>query len=228
MNTPSSLQITKLSAAERQIKAAIRMFFAREDSLAVHTVAAAGYQLLADLKAKRAMNEAADVHLTSIFYPVRGFRRGTLPKSITENLAVMAEVERLAELLPIGPDSKLEDVSASFGRDGEKKYWRARHRTSNFLKHADKDSDAILTEQDVDNADLLIQATGAYLDLLNRQLLPEGLVLWLFVCARDDDVSSVPERFQPTFALLTTLTPTERHEFCSAMIKKLSERAGSR
>ena len=95
MNTPSSLQITKLSAAERQIKAAIRMFFAREDSLAVHTVAAAGYQLLADLKAKRAMNEAADVHLTSIFYPVRGFRRGTLPKSITENLAVMARTRTL-------------------------------------------------------------------------------------------------------------------------------------
>ena len=40
MKTPASLHITKLAAAERQLKAAIRMFFAREDSLAVHTVVA--------------------------------------------------------------------------------------------------------------------------------------------------------------------------------------------
>ena len=227
MKTPASLHITKLAAAERQVKAAIRMFFAREDSLAVHTVAAAGYQLLADLKAKRGMNEAADVHLTSIFYAVRSFRRGTLPKNMTENPAVMAEIARLAELLPIGPDSRIEDVTASVGIDGEKKYWKARHKTANFLKHADKDSDALLAEQDVDNANLLMQAIGAYLDLLHRQLLPEGLVLWLFVCARDDDGSAVPERFQPTFVLLSKLGPEERHEFCSAMIKKLSERASA-
>ena len=225
MKTPASLHVTKLAAAERQLKAAIRMFFAREDSLAVHTVAAAGYQLLADLKAKRGMNEAADTHLTSIFYAVRSFRRGTLPKHMTENPAVMAEITRLAELLPIGPDSKIKDVRVSVGVEVGKKYWQARHKTSNFLKHADKDSDAHLAEQDVDNANLLMQAIGAYLDLLHRQLLPEGLVLWLFVCARDDDGSAIPERLQPTFALLSKLGPEEQHEFCGAMIKKLSERA---
>lgn len=227
MNTPSSLHITKLAAAERQIKAAIRMFFAGEDSLAVHTVAAAGYQLLADLKAKRGKSEAADTHFTSIFYAVRSLRRGTLPKSMTGNPTVMAEIERLAELLPIGPDSRIEDVSASVDADGEKKYWKSRHKTANFLKHADKDSDALLAEQDLDNANLLMQAAGAYLDLLHRQLLPEGLVLWLFVCARDEDSSSVPERFQPTFHLLAELTPDHRYEFCIAWIKKLSAQASA-
>ena len=114
----------------------------------------------------------------------------------------------------MGPDSRIEDVTASVGVEGEKKYWKARHKTANFLKHADKDSDALLAEQDIDNANLLMQAIGAYLDLLHRQLLPEGLVLWLFVCARDDDGSSIPERFQPTYALLCKLGPDERHEFC--------------
>lgn len=131
MKTPALLHITKLAAAERQVKAAIRMFFGREDSLAVHTVAAAGYQLLADLKTKRGMNEAADTHLTSIFYAVRSFRRGTLPKHMTDNLSVMAEIARLAELLPIGADSKIEDVVASIGIEGEKKYWKIRHKTAN-------------------------------------------------------------------------------------------------
>jgi hypothetical protein len=227
MKTPTSLHITKLAAAERLVKAAIRMFFAREDSLAVHTVAAAGYQLLVDLKAKRGMKEAADVTRTSVFHAVRSFRRGTLPKNMTEDPAVMAEIARLAELLPIGADSSIEDVTVSVDDEGERKYWKARHKTANFLKHADKDSDALLAEQDVDNVNLLMQAVGAYLDLLHRRLLPEGLVLWLFVFAQDDDRAAVPERFQPTFALLSKLGPEERHEFCTVMIKKLSERASA-
>ena len=155
MNSPSSLHITKLAAAERQIKAAIRMFFACEDSLAVHTVAAAGYQLLADLKKKRGKSEAADTHLTSIFYVVRSFQRGTLPKTMTGNPAVMAEIARLAEFLPIGPDSRFDDVSVSIEAEGEKKYWNARHKTANFLKHANKDAEPLLAEEDIDNAMLL-------------------------------------------------------------------------
>jgi len=51
------------------------MYFSGEDELAIHTVAAASYRLLADLKAERGMDEAANVYLTSIFYVVRDFRR---------------------------------------------------------------------------------------------------------------------------------------------------------
>jgi methylphosphotriester-DNA--protein-cysteine methyltransferase len=227
MTSHSTVHITKLAAAERQLRAAIRLFFVREDGLAVHTVAAAAYQLLADLKAKRGMSEAADTHLTSIFYAVRSFRRGTLPKSMTDNSAVMAEIERLAALLPIMADSQISDVSVSIGADDEKRYWNARHKTANFLKHAERDSDDVLVEDAVDNANLLMLALGAYLDLLHRQLLPEGLVLWLYVCVRDDDSSSVPEKFQRTLAVLASLDEDERYEFCAAMIKRLSERPGA-
>ena len=84
-----------------------------------------------------------------------------------------------------------------------------------------------LTGRIVDNANLMMQAHAAYLDLLHRQLLPEGLVLWLFVCVRDDDFTSVPEKFQPTLMVLAELDENARFEFCAEMINELSERGAA-
>jgi len=78
----AKIHVTKLAAAGRQLRAALRMYFAEEDDLAIHTIAAASYRLLADLKAERGMNEAANVYLTSIFYVIRDYRRGSLPERL--------------------------------------------------------------------------------------------------------------------------------------------------
>ena len=48
-----TIHITKIAAAKRQLDAAIRMFFAGEDELAVHTIAAAAFRVLRDLHKKR-------------------------------------------------------------------------------------------------------------------------------------------------------------------------------
>ena len=73
------IHVTKLAAAQRQLRAAIRMFFSGEDELAIHTVASAAYRVLSDLKMERGRDEVGDYYLTKIFYAVRDFRRGTLP-----------------------------------------------------------------------------------------------------------------------------------------------------
>lgn len=41
--------ISKLEAAERQLRQAVRLFFQRGDDVAVHTLAAAAYQIVSDL-----------------------------------------------------------------------------------------------------------------------------------------------------------------------------------
>ncbi len=46
------IRINKLEAAQRQIDAAIRIFFGGEDPVAVHSVAAAGFRILRDLAEK--------------------------------------------------------------------------------------------------------------------------------------------------------------------------------
>src|SRR5713226_7570164 len=96
---PAALHVTKLAAAKRQLQAAIRLFFLQEEELAIHTVASASYGLLKDLKRERGMSEAADAYLTTFFYLVRDFRRGTLPDDITSDPALMAEVQKIAEQL---------------------------------------------------------------------------------------------------------------------------------
>ena len=49
--------VTKLEAAERQLRVAIRMFFERKDMLAVHTLASASLQILDDLAVKRGISK---------------------------------------------------------------------------------------------------------------------------------------------------------------------------
>lgn len=138
----ASLHVNKLAAAKRQLRAAIRMFFMPEDELAVHTVAAASYGLLKGIKRDRGLNESADAYLTSIFYVVRDFRRGTLPDHMTSDAAFMAEIKSIADQLSqITAESKLSDVRVSIAPALERQYWNDTNRAANFLKHADRDTD---------------------------------------------------------------------------------------
>ena len=55
----SAFQINKSDAAKRQINFAVRQLFAKEDPIAIHTVAAAGFKILKDLADKKA---SCDMH----------------------------------------------------------------------------------------------------------------------------------------------------------------------
>ncbi len=195
-NTGATVHITKLAAAQRQLRAAIRLYFVDEDELAIHTVASAAYRLINDLKAARGMSEAADVRLVSIFYVVRDFRRGILPKHISENSEMMKWVVEMAEKLPITAESKIEDVTAHIDDDAARAFWRKRNEASNFLKHADKDSQGQISFEKIDNFTLLMQAMGAYTDLVKNDLGPEGLVLWFYCSVLHGESESLPEEFR--------------------------------
>ena len=49
----TKIRVNKIDAARRQIDAAIRMLFAKDDPVAIHTLAAAGFRILRDLSDKR-------------------------------------------------------------------------------------------------------------------------------------------------------------------------------
>jgi hypothetical protein len=50
----AQLHLTKLDVAQRQLREAIRMFYAERDPIAIHTVAAAAHTMLHDLLKKKA------------------------------------------------------------------------------------------------------------------------------------------------------------------------------
>lgn len=157
----ATVYVTKLAAAQRQLTAAIRLFFANEDELAVHTIAHAAYRLLSDLKANRGRDEAADTYLTAIFYTVRSYHRGTLPECISGNPDVMKWILDLASQLPITALSEVGDARVVIPKHVVSQYWNERNRIPNFLKHANKDDSTHIAVGEVDNRTLIMQAVGA-------------------------------------------------------------------
>jgi hypothetical protein len=219
----ASLHINKLAAAKRQLQAAIRMFFLPEDELAVHTVAAAAYGLLKDIKSARGLSEAADTYLTSIFYLVRDYRRGTLPAHMTGDAAFMAEVEAIAaQLSPITADSKLSDVRASIAPALEKQYWNDSNRAANFLKHADRDNDGTLSLDEFDNQLLLAKCFCAYQDVAPDDLGNEGLVFQAFITTNNPAYQPGNTSFD-SLILSMRKVPAERQlELCHRAILELN------
>ena len=218
----ATIHVNKLGAAQRQLRAAIRMYFADEDELAVHTVASAAYRLINDLKLAKGKDEVADYHLTSIFYAVRDFRRGTLPLYMTSNAGLMNLIKKLADTFPIEATSKFEDVSVSVTPDVTKQFWRKQNKASNFLKHADHDITAHIALDEIENSRLLMQTLGAYTDLVKDDLGAEGLVFWLYSSAEAGNYEGLPENFRGVAERLVELGPVGRREFCSAMILELN------
>lgn len=218
----AKVHITKLAAAVRQLRAAIRMYFAGEDELAVHTVASAAYRLLADLKAERGMDEAATVYLTSIFYVVRDYRRGNLLNEMRSDAEFMKWVQEIAEQLPIRADTKFEDVSVTLPRELVGQFWNQRNKIANFLKHADRDSRASISLDEVDNLLLLGQCYCAYMDITREDLGNEGFVFQLFIGAKRFERSNSPQE-DDLVQKIAAIPEADRLRFCAVCISNLNK-----
>ena len=215
----ATLHINKLAAAKRQLQASIRMFFQPEDELAVHTVAAAAYGLLKDIKKDRGMSEAADVQLTSVFYIVRDYRRGTLPAHMTSDPAFMDEVKRLADILShITADSKRSDFQVTIGSELERQYWNESNRMANFLKHADRDGDKTISLESVGNEMLISKCFCAYQDIAPDDLGNEGLVLQVFITANNDAYQLGEGSFDSLVQAMRKTPKDRQHELCYRLI----------
>jgi hypothetical protein len=59
-------KIAKLEAAQRQLDAAIRMFFKNEDMLAVHTVSRAAFRVLFDITSEGDAKKALATHIKKV------------------------------------------------------------------------------------------------------------------------------------------------------------------
>src|SRR5277367_6470637 len=79
-------RVTKLEAAKRQLNVAIRLFFAREDSLAIHTLAAAAHGILLAIARKHNPEKA----INSILNPEN-------PRIVPEKRQEYADIVRAAQ-----------------------------------------------------------------------------------------------------------------------------------
>ena len=134
----ASINITKRTAAQRQIDAAIRILFSGEDALAVHTVVAAAHRIVLDLTEKRNL--------------------APWTESIKETIATLY-LQQFGETIPI---HKLQHWATQFEKKKLRPYL---NHPANFLKHADQDAGEVLDQDSLQTDTLLLASCVTYAKL---------------------------------------------------------------
>jgi hypothetical protein len=235
----AAVHVLKIAAAQRQLDAAIRMTFANEDPLAVHTVAAAAGRVLRDLAKKRGHKVLAEQMRDSWLGTILALARGDMPDKdvqvFKENAHVWAVLCQLADQIKeLGLEKKTPSELASvddwhISPAAEKRHWAEFNKIANFLKHADYDGDHSITEDEADPQSVLTQACLLYVDLTG-QPTPEMQVwttyaIWV---KRDRAPPKADKGTQGEWTamiaeLLRSVPPAKRHVAALECIRILKE-----
>jgi hypothetical protein len=157
---PAKVIVTKLSAAQRQLDAAIRMFLATEDPLAVHTVASAAYNVLADLKLQRGRDESVDWLMRGIYFACKNHIEGKVTERELGDQQVWDLIQPYLEIIKAEPKLGWTAFTFQNTNEGKRSVWRKRKKLANFLKHADFDHRQGIDEEEVDSANEQVLMLG--------------------------------------------------------------------
>ncbi len=219
--TTAALQLTKLAAAQRQLDAAIRLTLQGEDEVAIHTIAAAAYRILRDIKQKRkGRGEFSDMITRGLFFVAQDLASGKISKPPGWLTGALAQaVNTLSDLIKTGKLQSEDQFSFSTTHDEEKRHLQAINAASNFLKHADRDSEDALNLSEINNDIILASACDAYLHLMGAST-PEidAYTIYRF---GDDPVFSTPSLYSsPAAVHFRELSPKSRRRFCLQLIRE--------
>ena len=216
----STIQISKIAAAQRQLDAAIRMFFQREDELATHTVAAAAFQILRDVTKQRGGHFTGEVFRSGILSIAKQYVQGTLPpdqKARIEGSSLMSLVAELADQIRAqGDNFDKGRIQVNVSKRHEHKLWLS--EVTVFLKHANRDPDGFLSADGLDNERMLMAACAAYIELMN-QPTPEIAAYFAFWAATNGQVSDIADEVQMFARQLEAAEGTSRYEICRRFIQ---------
>lgn len=169
----AGILLTKQAVAHRLILSAVRMLHRNEDPLVVHATAACASNLLRELVGRRGQGYAARVFGVALYEAALASLEGRasiaeLPKDPTVDAAV-AIVRRGIE---DGTISSAEDVDIGVPKSAEHDAMRPITAPFNFMKHSDRDSDAVLDEGSLQPIQAIAHAVAAYALLFPSEILP--------------------------------------------------------
>lgn len=190
------LFINKLSAAERQINSAIRMYFMEEDLLSIHTVASAALNIYADLMRMRGKEPAVHGLAYGLLRMARDYIDGNLSDKQLSELgeAGVEAILPMIDVLKNNPKFDIEEIKATGSHQFVRDYWVDKRKGYNFLKHADRDHDGMLDEANINNEDIILNAIGNSLHL-NCVITPEKELfysaMYALGCLKDPPIEPV-------------------------------------
>src|SRR6266700_354877 len=158
-NSEATVHLTKIAAAKSQLDTAIRLFFAHDDELSIHTLVAAAFRINRDLIEKRGTDFESEVLRAGLYAMAKQYRAGTLSENVSKDLKEIG----LLSLFETIADDDPSRIWITRGK-AESRGWPS--GPANFLKHADRHPNALLAASDINNEDFLIGACIAYLELM--------------------------------------------------------------
>jgi len=196
------------------------MYFMQEDELAIHTVGAAAFRLLRDLKQRRGRGELADAMSHGLFALADDLAKGKIDRPPDElNIPqLMGIITEISKAIRTGQVTSAADIPLNFSAASEGRHWAQFNLPANFLKHADKDGEDFIPESALENRDLLIKACVSYKTLFG-DWTPEMWAfgrLWNAEC--NDDPTFVPDEFCET---LRESNSDARRVLCLELIRKM-------
>jgi len=223
------VQISKIASAQRQLDAAIRMFFGLEDELAIHTVAAAAFQVLRDVTTKRGGHFTNEVFRAGMLNIAKQYSAGTLPpdkKAMIEGSGLMATIEPLiADIREQGDEFDSKRLSVKVSKRQEHKLWLS-HATT-FLKHAGQDPNGFLAVDDLDNEKILMATCAAYIELMKNPT-PEIMAYFAFWSAKNHQVNDLAKEVQKFARQLEAAKEARRYRLCIQFIRANKKNRGLR
>lgn len=228
----ATIIINKLEAARRQLDTAIRMTFANEDELAIHTVAAAAYRILRDLLEKRGRFDLDELVTAGLYETARRLAARELPQGEMERHppALQRMLESIAEDMKVeGRGITPEDIGVSLDLDRRREDWKRLSVTANFLKHADRDAGTHLSLDTVDNDEILMRAIGAYLLVVGQKRdghplrqTPEMSAFHIWWLSRHDPAQLRREYGDDFADAMQHLSPSRRRRGCLRLIRQFA------
>lgn len=212
--------ITKASAARRQIDAAIKMYFAGYDELAIHTVAGAARTLVRDLNKHRGNSVYSETLQRGIILGVQSWLRGqTHPPDVEALFRTLVGSERNRDKW-LSLDPQDSTAIATVGMDNfERNEWSKSVGIINFLKHADRDPRAVLRSNGIDNVRRITESCVWYGDL-GFPLTSEMKVFNLYCRALPDNPTDIAAHPQSeTIRLLAGVSEKKRRQICLRMLR---------
>jgi hypothetical protein len=158
--------LTKQAAAQRQLDAAIRMTLRGEDELAIHTVAAAAYGIIRQLKKRGELRDRVGLGIFVFANDLASGKIDRLPTEFAETDWLIPIINDIAAAIGRGEIKSEKDVIQRLALINETSHWNKFNYPANFLKHADRDPGEALVLDKVNNELLLMSACSAYIELM--------------------------------------------------------------
>jgi len=222
MSDDAKIIVLKITAAQRQLDAAVRMYFSNEDPLAAYTVAAASNRILRDLISEKGESAATHILHQAFNHSLEQAVEMIDNRLRDEGLVFPAPVIRQAATM--ASNLGLRDILDI--PDLDKNFWRFLNKGANFLKHADRDARASISEDQIEIESVLDSALAMYVHLM-AEVTPEMHTYWLY--------RSIGERVYPQPAWvelqrsrLARVPGQRRRRACVQLIEKMKTRAKTR